>query len=308
MFKNAIVGRRTPSGQGKKPAFTLIELLVVIAIIAILASILFPVFARAREKARAASCQSNLKQLGLGIAQYTQDYDEKFPGSGVVPPGAFNDVGTGWAGLIYPYVKSAGVYTCASDASANFKCLSTSGACIVDQNPQGVTKVSYAYNGAITADSASFFNGRPWGINRVVSLVNAPAVVVLLCESSSTYGLVNGGSDSYTNGVHTHASMGTNGYVSYENVSTGGGAPLATGFTTGRRLSAPTTDFPDAGRHTEGANYLLVDGHVKWLKGSNVSTGWRAVTSAQDAQDAGGNSPYAAGTANSAFAVTFSPT
>src|SRR5215217_8055455 len=59
--------------------FTLIELLVVIAIIAILASILFPVFARARENARRSSCQSNVKQIGLGFMQYTQDYDEKFP-------------------------------------------------------------------------------------------------------------------------------------------------------------------------------------------------------------------------------------
>lgn len=60
-------------------AFTLIELLVVIAIITLLAAILFPVFARARENARRSSCQSNLKQIGIGIAQYTQDYDEKMP-------------------------------------------------------------------------------------------------------------------------------------------------------------------------------------------------------------------------------------
>src|SRR3954449_5967067 len=63
----------------RKLGFTLIELLVVIAIIAIMAAILFPVFAQAREQARKASCQSNLKQLGLGLAMYTQDYDETYP-------------------------------------------------------------------------------------------------------------------------------------------------------------------------------------------------------------------------------------
>src|SRR5256885_15549422 len=63
----------------KKRGFTLIELLVVIAIIAILAAILFPVFAQAREKARQAACMSNLRQIGLAFAQYVQDYDERMP-------------------------------------------------------------------------------------------------------------------------------------------------------------------------------------------------------------------------------------
>src|ERR1051325_7590284 len=66
--------------------FTLIELLVVIAIIAILAAILFPVFGRARENARRSSCQSNLKQIGLGLLQYEQDFDESLPGSWFGPP------------------------------------------------------------------------------------------------------------------------------------------------------------------------------------------------------------------------------
>src|SRR5436853_4324942 len=88
----------------RKAAFTLIELLVVIAIIAILAAILFPVFSRARENARRASCQSNLKQIGLGIFQYIQDYDEKYPpavGGGVAASGNY-----GWADEIQPYLKS----------------------------------------------------------------------------------------------------------------------------------------------------------------------------------------------------------
>jgi len=89
-------------------AFTLIELLVVIAIIAILAAILFPVFAQAREKARQTSCLSNEKQLGLAMLQYIQDYDEQFPLSNLQElPGQ-----VGWANLLEPYVKSVDVYHC----------------------------------------------------------------------------------------------------------------------------------------------------------------------------------------------------
>lgn len=109
-----------PNAEQKKKllkGFTLIELLVVIAIIAILAAILFPAFARARENARRASCMSNMKQLGLAIMQYTQDYDEKYPRY------ATNDwdPGTdqfGWTVLMQPYLKSTQILQCPSENSA----------------------------------------------------------------------------------------------------------------------------------------------------------------------------------------------
>jgi prepilin-type N-terminal cleavage/methylation domain-containing protein/prepilin-type processing-associated H-X9-DG protein len=108
--------------QAPRRAFTLIELLVVIAIIAILAAILFPVFAQARDTARQSACLSNMKQLGLGLGMYGQDYDETLPswpfrsGAG----GMFNDpryklwsYGL-WVDALMPYVKNNGVFACAN--------------------------------------------------------------------------------------------------------------------------------------------------------------------------------------------------
>ena len=105
-----------PGKAVKVKGFTLIELLVVIAIIALLAAILFPVFARARENARRASCQSNLKQIALGVTQYVQDYDEKLP---------FVEIGGGttgvtfsnylvWVDVLQPYMKSVQIFRCPS--------------------------------------------------------------------------------------------------------------------------------------------------------------------------------------------------
>ena len=98
--------------------FTLIELLVVIAIIAILAAILFPVFAKAREKARQSSCLSNTKQIVLAALQYSQDYDEKTPGHGC----GWRDLSLGhaeicWAQKISPYCKNTQIFTCPSDST-----------------------------------------------------------------------------------------------------------------------------------------------------------------------------------------------
>ncbi|MGQ9731461.1 MAG: DUF1559 family PulG-like putative transporter [Candidatus Zipacnadales bacterium] len=98
-----------------KKGFTLIELLVVIAIIAILAAILFPVFARAREKARQTNCLSNLKQIGMALMMYGDDYDETLPMSYYYVNGANSAAGyVQWSGLIGPYVKNWGLFVCNS--------------------------------------------------------------------------------------------------------------------------------------------------------------------------------------------------
>lgn len=124
--------------------FTLIELLVVVAIISILAAILFPVFGRARENARRASCQSNLKQIGLAFLQYAQDSDERLPLATAGPTGAGD--GGGWMfysafgsfdatrGSVYPYLKNAQIFVCASDAAG------------------AVSKNSYALNSCVCVD------------------------------------------------------------------------------------------------------------------------------------------------------------
>ena len=104
----------------RKRAFTLIELLVVIAIIAILAAILFPVFAKAREKARQSSCSSNIKQMMLSVAQYVQDYDERFPrGAGYTAPDVIvNTWARGeWYYLVEPYVKNVQIFACPSEGA-----------------------------------------------------------------------------------------------------------------------------------------------------------------------------------------------
>ncbi len=112
MKTHAVVARKNLF-VARVSAFTLVELLVVIAIIAMLAAILFPVFARARENARRSNCQSNLKQMGVGIMQYTQDYNECFPMGVTVnaPPGqTVND-------LVQPYLKNERIFICPSDAA-----------------------------------------------------------------------------------------------------------------------------------------------------------------------------------------------
>ncbi len=106
--------------KGIRPlAFTLIELLVVIAIISILAAILFPVFAKVREKARQTSCASNERQIGLAMLQYVQDFDEAEPQSYYGSNTAASDaVNYKWMDAVFPYVKNEAVFTCPSDTDS----------------------------------------------------------------------------------------------------------------------------------------------------------------------------------------------
>jgi prepilin-type N-terminal cleavage/methylation domain-containing protein/prepilin-type processing-associated H-X9-DG protein len=105
-----------PMLRHRSPGFTLIELLVVIAIIAILAAILFPVFAQAREKARMTACLSNMKQVGMGLSMYTSDYDDTLPlgkGTDVVDFGEPN-AAPNYLGSIIPYTKNRAIFVCPS--------------------------------------------------------------------------------------------------------------------------------------------------------------------------------------------------
>jgi len=154
-----------------KKAFTLIELLVVIAIISILAAILFPVFARARENARRASCLSNEKQIALGFMMYTQDYDGRFPQHW----GYYYEGGSGtpypWSLAILPYVKSNQLFFCPSDTNPDHNSSSS----------VSTGNVSYGYNYAYLAMSGTYA-ATPATLN-LISAVKYPSETLLLGDT-----------------------------------------------------------------------------------------------------------------------------
>jgi prepilin-type N-terminal cleavage/methylation domain-containing protein/prepilin-type processing-associated H-X9-DG protein len=164
----------------RKPAFTLIELLVVIAIIAILAAILFPVFAQAREKARAATCLSNFKQIGTGVMIYVQDWDETYPNNRLFTfPGGSegNKLLVTWKTATAPYVKNISVYRCPSNHHNN-QPDETKGD---DAHGLPVFPISYAYNGSALWSAASTTTVIP------LASVPEPARYLMLIESNAGY-------------------------------------------------------------------------------------------------------------------------
>jgi prepilin-type N-terminal cleavage/methylation domain-containing protein/prepilin-type processing-associated H-X9-DG protein len=180
-MKNLNRDKSIRSNNSKRQAFTLIELLVVIAIIAILASILFPVFGRARENARRSSCQSNLKQIGLGILQYAQDYDERF-----VPCGINAAPQIPWAEAVQPYMKSKQVFMCPSNPQQPAMALTPAAARIT---------TNYIANGSRSTPIGGFVFARPLdNVNitdgtissRSLAEAQEPSRTISVCEFTLT--------------------------------------------------------------------------------------------------------------------------
>lgn len=261
------------TGRNDNQAFTLIELLVVIAIIAILAAVLFPVFATAREKARQTACASNLKQLGLAYVQYVQDYDEQSPGGMFESNGLYNTVTGGagrmnWMFQLNPYVKTTNVYQCPSDPTTP---------------SAGNFVQSYAIN-----VNLGWTNGASGPLPPVQqSQFGAPARTILFTEiqgngsvnmsSSSIWAMTgNGEAGGGTGGYDLAACNGSSGSPGTGAGSNGGPMKYATGYFSNTNLSLASVplDFSSPlGRHNLGANFAMSDGHVKWMTGTNISKG-----------------------------------
>jgi len=217
----------------KRRGFTLIELLVVIAIISVLAAILFPVFARARSNARRASCQSNLRQLGLAMMQYVQDYDETYPAyrlsrPGETPPFPYlQGSNWEWYHFIYPYTKSTdqntGIYMC----------------------PEGYNDARIIYGN--------------YGAN-IYALPTSGLKMAAVVAPSTTYMLMDSGR-SYITVTRAKAPEGAF-YLP-------GSAKFTTPTSTGVSSGFYESDY-EGGRHFEGINLVFMDGHVKWLKTKTV--------------------------------------
>jgi len=219
----------------KHKAFTLIELLVVIAIISILAAILFPVFARARENARRASCMSNLKQLGLGVMQYVQDYDEKYPMN------VFDNNGDAqyqmWYTTLQPYVKSTQIFQC---PSSNLPIYHSYGA------NENVMTLGY---GAV-GDSHH---------RNVISMasVDSPSTTYLIMDfgqyNSNSYGAKIAANADYLPGMGDAAGLAAS------------ACPTHTNATYDQYMNDCMS-----GRHFGGVNVMFADGHAKWVRSDTV--------------------------------------
>lgn len=297
----------TVSGsRSTRKGFTLIELLVVIAIIAILAAILFPVFAQAREKARQTSCLSNQKQIGTALIMYVQDYDETFPagerlnraGSPGLPQTpdsalqAFFHTGQGWAAQIYPLTKSGQALKCPDDSTATSRDVSPNGNILIP--------VSYSYNHNVANSPA-------------LAAMNAPANTIVLAEVTNNP--VNATTADELNTLNIYSSTGDGLNILAATDGTAlpavqGGVQYETGWLGGYGTNAncltipqPTIYKKQQGRHSDGGIFFMGDGHAKFFKPGAISPGADALATT-DGQNC--MTYLAAGTGASGFGATFS--
>jgi prepilin-type N-terminal cleavage/methylation domain-containing protein/prepilin-type processing-associated H-X9-DG protein len=269
----------------KHRGFTLIELLVVIAIIAILAAILFPVFAQARAKARQATCTSNVKQLSLGFMMYIQDYDETFPywnwgdsyGSGSRTPNHFESF---WINAIYPYVKNGGVYDCpnSNDQSTvrqNLLWAWLSNAQIPTSGIQPSLldqAVAYGMSEPLESGNACGNDGNHSGCSQASLATPASTLVVADCNTGLTTGWVP--SNDPNDPLHHYIIS----RVAYPNAPAGcWGATATCGATQvdiGDYRSDISPNFPifdQQARHNGGNMVGYADGHAKFLKDNRTT-------------------------------------
>lgn len=236
----------------KNSGFTLIELLVVIAIISILAAILFPVFARARENARRVSCISNLKQMGTAVMMYVQDYDEMYPPRGISstatpPDGHFWYTGSWfWPQLLYSYHKDNEVFFCPSTPDEKRK----------SDNRAAPFAGNYGANGLIMPPET----------------YNYPYVRMAAIHSpSSKYLIMDAGTYSIAPDRMEDGSSGNIKNPSgNQNYLPGTGSLGIVGDTVSKPISEKLQADYESGRHFHGVNVAFADGHVKWLKTSTV--------------------------------------
>ena len=252
-----------------RKGFTLIELLVVIAIIAILAAILFPVFARARENARKANCLSNQKQIGLALMQYTQDWDEMYPYSYYYVNGSGGSGGyVHWSYLLQSYAKSEKMFVCPSDKEKGLLPTNT-----FDYQ---VPRISYISNEVLM--------GRPRAHFSSVSSaeVEYPSDLIAVAETTDyKYGI--GGSSGPSGGA-PKSHRPANAFTPWNNDSTYAASYQYVSYTdwaAAEASAAAAADFINdesqthlrycsSGRHNDGCNYVFADGHAKWLKGQQT--------------------------------------
>jgi len=255
-------------------AFTLIELLVVIAIIAILAAILFPVFAQAREQARKASCLSNTKQLGLGVMMYIQDYDEMYPCNSWdgAPMGTTNnDIGkdgnrfTLWMWRIMPYLKNRQILVCPSDPN------SKSGWTGYSTDPNdcwGVpTPISYGHNQHLFGYGGSDKTGCDGEPPQDWAIFYTPMSLAAVPSPASTY-MLSDYARGYMESWWINNLRASNYTRVYNQSAPGGGATADnTEPWKSRRLQ------PNASRHQLGSVITFADGHSKWRNGHSITSG-----------------------------------